>query len=148
MYGSFSVLIRYKAPYKPDFKIDRINLCEAAIELIDGKNFPLTVVNEGKLETKFMPPQAFSDEQPSSTRRTILTSGCWSRKSRDGSSVHVEGIMRQLIMCRRSASEQPRATVHSSCVPLRKSCSHHSSELQRISILRALSAARIVRLDP
>ena len=56
--------VKGKAPYKPDFKIDRINLCEAAIELIDDKNFPLTVVNEGKLETKFMPPQAFSDEQP------------------------------------------------------------------------------------
>lgn len=42
-----------KKMYKPNLKVDRINLCEAAIELIEEKNFPLTVLNEGKLETKF-----------------------------------------------------------------------------------------------
>jgi hypothetical protein len=42
-----------KKMYKPNLKVDRINLCEAAIELIEEKNFPITVLNEGKLETKF-----------------------------------------------------------------------------------------------
>ena len=42
-----------KKVYKPNLKIDRINLCEAALELIEEKKFPVTIIDEGKLETKF-----------------------------------------------------------------------------------------------
>jgi hypothetical protein len=39
--------------YKPHMKVDRINLCESAIAFLDNKRFPITVVSEGKLDTKF-----------------------------------------------------------------------------------------------
>lgn len=42
-----------KIPYKAGMVLDRINLCDAAIELVEEMNFPVTMVNEGKLETKF-----------------------------------------------------------------------------------------------
>ena len=43
-----------KVAYKAGMVVDRINLCEAAIEMVDDMKFPLTVVDEGKLETKFV----------------------------------------------------------------------------------------------
>ena len=43
-----------KIAYKAGMVVDRINLCEAAIEMVDDMKFPLTVVDEGKLETKFV----------------------------------------------------------------------------------------------
>lgn len=42
-----------KIPYKAGMVLDRVNLCEAAIQLVEEMNFPITVINEGKLETKF-----------------------------------------------------------------------------------------------
>jgi hypothetical protein len=55
-----------KKMYKPNLKVDRINLCEAAIELIEEKNFPITVLNEGKLETKFSWSLDDTDSRPPS----------------------------------------------------------------------------------
>jgi hypothetical protein len=40
--------------YKPNLKIDRINLCAAALELVEQRNFPLTLTDEGILDTKFI----------------------------------------------------------------------------------------------
>lgn len=45
--------VQGKIAYKAGMVVDRINLCDAAIEMVDEMNFPLTVINEGKLETKF-----------------------------------------------------------------------------------------------
>lgn len=42
-----------KIPYKAGMVLDRINLCDGALKLVEEMNFPVTVVNEGKLETKF-----------------------------------------------------------------------------------------------
>ena len=63
--------------YKPNMKVDRINLCADAIELIEQKNFPLTVLNEGKLETKFHISETETDqENPSETgTRTLAIFG-------------------------------------------------------------------------
>jgi hypothetical protein len=50
-----------KIPYKAGMVFDRINLCDAAIQLVEEMNFPVTVVNEGKLETKFNMKQQMDD---------------------------------------------------------------------------------------
>ena len=51
-----------KIPYKAGMIIDRINLCEEAITMVDQMNFRLTVVNEGKLDTKFSIDDVDDDE--------------------------------------------------------------------------------------
>lgn len=51
-----------KIPSKAGMIIDRINLCDAAITMVDQMNFRLTVVNEGKLDTKFSIDDVDDDE--------------------------------------------------------------------------------------
>ena len=54
----FQNAVKQQAPgkkaYKPNLAIDRINLCEAALELVEKRNFPLTLLDEGILDTKFI----------------------------------------------------------------------------------------------
>ena len=63
----FQNAVKQQAPgkkaYKPNLKIDRINLCEAAIELVEKSNFPITLTDEGILDTKFIISEEHSDEK-------------------------------------------------------------------------------------
>ena len=63
----FQNAVKQQAPgkkaYKPNLKIDRINLCEAAIELVEKHNFPLALTDEGILDTKFIISEEHSDEK-------------------------------------------------------------------------------------
>jgi hypothetical protein len=38
--------------YKAGLVLDRCNLCPSALEMVDSKNFPLSVTNDGTIETK------------------------------------------------------------------------------------------------
>ena len=43
--------------YKAGFTIDRVNCCEGALELIENQKLPITLLDAGKVETKFIVPE-------------------------------------------------------------------------------------------
>lgn len=46
--------------YKAGFTVDRVNCCEGALELIENQKLPITLLDAGKVETKFIVPDVES----------------------------------------------------------------------------------------